>query len=256
MGKDTHLEVEAARRGSSSLLGGFPVHRGSADREALRPAPTSSSGGEPLVMFPEGTRQTGPVVEELFDGAAYVASPHRRADRPGRHRRERGDVPKGAKLLHPVEAGAASSATRIPAPPLTESGPGAPRGGAGAHRAAPRRPPGALRRGPGAGRSSPTRRGERADPPRRHRPGRHPARAGLRRDPSHPRRHRRHGRRPASRWWWRPAGASGPPSRCCSSGDRARPRRVLERGVEVLARGATIARRARRSPTRSSTTSS
>ena len=30
--------------------------------------------GEPLVMFPEGTRRSGPVVEDLFDGPAYVAA--------------------------------------------------------------------------------------------------------------------------------------------------------------------------------------
>jgi 1-acyl-sn-glycerol-3-phosphate acyltransferase len=30
--------------------------------------------GEPLVMFPEGTRRSGPVVEDLFDGPAYIAA--------------------------------------------------------------------------------------------------------------------------------------------------------------------------------------
>jgi 1-acyl-sn-glycerol-3-phosphate acyltransferase len=30
--------------------------------------------GEPLVMFPEGTRRAGPAVEDLFDGPAYVAA--------------------------------------------------------------------------------------------------------------------------------------------------------------------------------------
>ena len=42
-----------------SAMGGFPVQRGSADREALRAALTVVSRGEPLVMFPEGTRQSG-----------------------------------------------------------------------------------------------------------------------------------------------------------------------------------------------------
>jgi 1-acyl-sn-glycerol-3-phosphate acyltransferase len=31
------------------------------------------NGGEPLVMFPEGTRQHGDTVHPLFDGPAYVA---------------------------------------------------------------------------------------------------------------------------------------------------------------------------------------
>jgi 1-acyl-sn-glycerol-3-phosphate acyltransferase len=57
-----------------SMLGAFPVHRGSADREALRTCLAVIENGEPLVMFPEGTRRTGPVVENLFDGPAYVAA--------------------------------------------------------------------------------------------------------------------------------------------------------------------------------------
>jgi 1-acyl-sn-glycerol-3-phosphate acyltransferase len=56
------------------VLGGFPVHRGSADREALRICMQVIENGEPLVMFPEGTRRSGPDVKELFDGAAYVAA--------------------------------------------------------------------------------------------------------------------------------------------------------------------------------------
>lgn len=55
-------------------LGGFPVSRGSADRAALRTCIDVVRTGEPLVLFPEGTRQSGPVVEDLFDGVAYVAS--------------------------------------------------------------------------------------------------------------------------------------------------------------------------------------
>ncbi len=57
-----------------TMLGAFPVHRGSADRDALKACTDIVSGGSPLVMFPEGTRCHGPVVEELFDGTAYVAA--------------------------------------------------------------------------------------------------------------------------------------------------------------------------------------
>lgn len=53
-------------------LGAIPVHRGSPDREALRACVGVLERGEPLVMFPEGTRQTGPVVQPLFDGPSYV----------------------------------------------------------------------------------------------------------------------------------------------------------------------------------------
>ncbi|HRD99878.1 MAG TPA: lysophospholipid acyltransferase family protein, partial [Ilumatobacteraceae bacterium] len=30
--------------------------------------------GEPIVMFPEGERKSGPIVQPLFEGAAYVAA--------------------------------------------------------------------------------------------------------------------------------------------------------------------------------------
>jgi 1-acyl-sn-glycerol-3-phosphate acyltransferase len=55
-------------------LGAFPVHRGTVDRQALRRSVEVLEGGEPLVIFPEGTRRSGPVVEDLFEGAAYVAA--------------------------------------------------------------------------------------------------------------------------------------------------------------------------------------
>jgi 1-acyl-sn-glycerol-3-phosphate acyltransferase len=54
-------------------MGGFPVHRGTPDREALRWASSVARAGEPVVMFPEGTRQEGPVVDHVLDGVAFVA---------------------------------------------------------------------------------------------------------------------------------------------------------------------------------------
>lgn len=55
-----------------TALGAIPVHRGAPDREALKTCIGVIQRGEPLVMFPEGTRQSGPTVDELFDGVAYV----------------------------------------------------------------------------------------------------------------------------------------------------------------------------------------
>jgi cytidylate kinase len=55
------------------LLGAFPVARDATDREALGRALSVLAGGEPLVLFPEGTRRSGPVIGELRDGAAYLA---------------------------------------------------------------------------------------------------------------------------------------------------------------------------------------
>lgn len=47
--------------------------RGSADLEALRRCISIIDAGGPLVLFPEGTRQSGDTIQPLFDGAAYVA---------------------------------------------------------------------------------------------------------------------------------------------------------------------------------------
>lgn len=55
-------------------FGAFPVERGTADRAALRTATACLEAGEPLVVFPEGTRRRGAVVEDLHDGAAYLAA--------------------------------------------------------------------------------------------------------------------------------------------------------------------------------------
>lgn len=59
-----------------TLLGGFPVERGMADRAALRACEELLERGESLVMFPEGTRQYGPVVEaaKMHAGPAFVAA--------------------------------------------------------------------------------------------------------------------------------------------------------------------------------------
>jgi 1-acyl-sn-glycerol-3-phosphate acyltransferase len=57
-----------------SALGSFPVTRGTADREALKRSVEVLAGGEPLVLYPEGERKDGPVVQPLFDGAAFVAA--------------------------------------------------------------------------------------------------------------------------------------------------------------------------------------
>jgi len=56
-----------------SALGAFPVTRGTADREAMRRAIHVLESGEPLVLFPEGERKQGAVVQPLFDGAVYIA---------------------------------------------------------------------------------------------------------------------------------------------------------------------------------------
>ena len=55
-------------------MGAFPVHRESADRAALNHAESVLARGEVLVLFPEGTRQDGPVVGDILEGAAFLAA--------------------------------------------------------------------------------------------------------------------------------------------------------------------------------------
>lgn len=72
MGKDSLWKIRPVGW-ALSALGGFPVSRGTADREALKRCVAVLEKGQPLVLFPEGTRQSGPFVQPLFDGAAYIA---------------------------------------------------------------------------------------------------------------------------------------------------------------------------------------
>lgn len=57
-----------------AALGAFPVRRGEADREALSAALKILKRGEIMIVFPEGTRQSGREVAECFDGPVWLAS--------------------------------------------------------------------------------------------------------------------------------------------------------------------------------------
>jgi len=57
-----------------TALGGIPVKRGSASaRSAMKAIQSALEAGEPAAVFPEGTREHGPTISPLFDGAAYLA---------------------------------------------------------------------------------------------------------------------------------------------------------------------------------------
>ncbi len=73
MGKASLWEASAFGGYFLSSMGGFPVRRGSADREALRICGDVLRNGEPLVMFPEGNRREGPDIVEVHDGPSHVA---------------------------------------------------------------------------------------------------------------------------------------------------------------------------------------
>lgn len=57
----------------NAALGAIPVRRGQADRQAMKAAQDIISSGEMMIVFPEGTRQSGPRVDGVFDGTSYLA---------------------------------------------------------------------------------------------------------------------------------------------------------------------------------------
>jgi 1-acyl-sn-glycerol-3-phosphate acyltransferase len=84
-------------------MGGFPVERSLTDRAALRTAEAILDAGEPLVLFPESTRQQGPLIEKLKEGPAFLAC---RAGAPvvpvGIGGAERA-MPKGSRFIRPAK---------------------------------------------------------------------------------------------------------------------------------------------------------
>jgi 1-acyl-sn-glycerol-3-phosphate acyltransferase len=102
MGKDSLFKLKPFAA-FITALGAYPVHRGGADREALRRTIAMIEGGEPVVIFPEGTRQSGPEVQTLFEGAAYVATRTGVPIVPVGIGGSEKAMPKGSKLLHPTK---------------------------------------------------------------------------------------------------------------------------------------------------------
>jgi 1-acyl-sn-glycerol-3-phosphate acyltransferase len=100
MGKDS-LWTRQPAAWVLSALGGFPVSRGTADREALTRCIAVLEAGEPLVLFPEGERKSGALVQPLFDGAAYVALKAGVQIVPVGIGGSELVMPKGSRFIHP-----------------------------------------------------------------------------------------------------------------------------------------------------------
>jgi 1-acyl-sn-glycerol-3-phosphate acyltransferase len=120
MGKDSIWKTKLLGR-FVTMLGAFPVHRGTADRDAVKASVEIAEGGSPLLLFPEGTRMTGPVVEELFDGVAYVAARAGVPIVPMGIGGSEAMMPKGVKLPRPGKL-VLVIGEPIPAPARTEGG--------------------------------------------------------------------------------------------------------------------------------------
>lgn len=84
-------------------MGAFPVNREVVDRAALKTAADVLERGEPLVLFPEGSRKSGDKIEDLHEGAVYLAM---KAGAPivpvGIGNSDKAN-PKGKLLLRPVK---------------------------------------------------------------------------------------------------------------------------------------------------------
>lgn len=100
MGAETYFKIPGFGQ-FLRAMGGFPVERSMTDRQAMRLAEEVLRIGEPLAVFPEGTRQQGPIIQPLKQGAAFLAC---RAGVPiipvGMGGTERA-MPKGVKVPRP-----------------------------------------------------------------------------------------------------------------------------------------------------------
>lgn len=84
-------------------IGAFPVNRGAADRLALDRAQQVLERGDVLIVFPEGTRRSGPIVEELHEGAAFLSARTGAPVVPIGVGGSAEAMPKGARMVRPVK---------------------------------------------------------------------------------------------------------------------------------------------------------
>lgn len=103
MGKESLWDAGRAAAWFLDTMGGFPVERDSADRAALRLAEKILENGEPLVMFPEGTRRTGPIVEEehMHSGPSFLAGRQQVPVIPVGMAGSEAAMPTGSKFVYP-----------------------------------------------------------------------------------------------------------------------------------------------------------
>lgn len=103
MGKDSLWEASRFADWFLTTLGGFPVDRDGADRGALRLAEEILERGETLVMFPEGTRRSGPIVleENMFDGPSFLSGRQQIPIVPIGIGGSEQAMPIGSKFVHP-----------------------------------------------------------------------------------------------------------------------------------------------------------
>lgn len=100
-------------------MGAFPVDRERPDRGALRNCEEALAHGEPLLMFPEGRRRSGEVVEEVLEGPAWLACRARVPIVPiGISGTDRA-MPIGSKFIRPAKVIIQIGEPILPDVPLT-----------------------------------------------------------------------------------------------------------------------------------------
>jgi len=103
MGKASLWEAGRFADWFLTMLGGFPVERETADRSAMRLAEDILERGETLVMFPEGTRREGPIVESenMHDGPSFVSGRQQVPIVPVGMAGSEEAMPVGKKMVYP-----------------------------------------------------------------------------------------------------------------------------------------------------------
>ncbi|MHB8592899.1 MAG: lysophospholipid acyltransferase family protein [Acidimicrobiales bacterium] len=102
-------------------IGAFPVNRRGADRLAIDRSQAVLERGEALILFPEGTRRVGPVVEDLHEGAAFLAARTAAPIVPIGIGGTAEAMPKGSKFVRPVKVHVVVGPP-LPAPPRSDRG--------------------------------------------------------------------------------------------------------------------------------------
>jgi len=100
------------------MMGAFPVRRGSADREALVRCEEVLRAGHVLVLFPEGTRREGDAVENLLEGAAFLAVRTGSPIIPLGIGGTEAAMPKGSKFIYRVPVSVVQGAMITPPEPV------------------------------------------------------------------------------------------------------------------------------------------
>jgi 1-acyl-sn-glycerol-3-phosphate acyltransferase len=102
MSKDTMFKISWLGN-VYKAMGAFPVNREAADRQALKTAAEVLGNGEPMVLFPEGTRKSGPKIEDVHEGAVYLAMKNNVPILPVGIGNSDRACPRGTILMRPVK---------------------------------------------------------------------------------------------------------------------------------------------------------